>query len=101
MIFNFYLCFIYLFIYLFCFLEPYLWHMEVPRLGVKSELQLPAYTTATTTQDLSCICNLHHSSQQHQILNPRSKVRNRTHNLMVPSQICFHCTTTATPNPYI
>ena len=23
------------------------WHMEVPRLGVKSELQLPAYTTAT------------------------------------------------------
>ena len=22
-------------------------HMEVPRLGVKSELQLPAYTTAT------------------------------------------------------
>ena len=29
--------------------------MEVPRLGVKSELQLPAYTTATAMWDLSCI----------------------------------------------
>ena len=28
---------------------PYLWHMEVPRLGVESELQLLAYTTATAT----------------------------------------------------
>ena len=31
---------------------------------------------------------LHHSSRQHQILNPPSKARNRTLNLMVPSQIC-------------
>ena len=38
------------------------WHMEFPRLGVKSELQLPAYTTATATWDLSCVCNLYHSS---------------------------------------
>ena len=28
-------------------------HMEVPRLGVKSELQLPAYTTATALPDSS------------------------------------------------
>ena len=28
------------------FLEPHLWHMEVPRLRVESELQLPACTTA-------------------------------------------------------
>ena len=28
------------------FLGPHPQHMEVPRLGVKSELQLPAYTTA-------------------------------------------------------
>ena len=34
------------FIYLFVFLGPHPAHMEVPRLGVKSELQLPAYTTA-------------------------------------------------------
>ena len=44
--------------------------MEDPRLGVKSELQLPAYATATVTPDLSHICKLHHSSQQLQILNP-------------------------------
>ena len=31
----------------FGFLGSYLRHMEVPRLGVKLELQLPAYTTAT------------------------------------------------------
>ena len=27
--------------------------MELPRLGVKLELQLPAYTTATATPDLT------------------------------------------------
>ena len=42
-------------IILFWFLGLHLWHMEVPRLGVKSELQLPAYTTATATPDLSCV----------------------------------------------
>ena len=52
--------------------------MEVPRLGVKSELQLPAYTTATATWDLSNICDLHHSSQQHQMLNPLSEARDCT-----------------------
>ena len=35
----------------FAFLGLNLWHMEVPRLGVKSELQLLAYTTATATLD--------------------------------------------------
>ena len=45
----------------FFFLWPHLQHREVPRLGVKSELQLPAYTTATATPDLSCICELHHT----------------------------------------
>ena len=33
----------------FCFLGPHLKHMEVLRLGVKSELQLLVYTTATET----------------------------------------------------
>ena len=48
----------------FCFLGPHPQHMEFPRLGVLSELQLPAYTTATAMPDPSCVCNLHHSSQQ-------------------------------------
>ena len=64
--------------------------MEVPRLGVKSELQLPAYTTATAKQDLSRICYPHCSSQQRQILNPLSEARDH----MVPSWICFCCATT-------
>ena len=49
--------------------------MEVLRLGVKSELQLQAYSTAMATQDLSSICDLHPSSQQHRILNPVSEAR--------------------------
>ena len=36
--------------------------------GVESELQLPAYTIATATPDLSHSCTLHHSSWQRQIL---------------------------------
>ena len=43
--------------------------------GVKSELQMPAYATATAMPDLTHIHDLHHSSQQHQILNPLSKAR--------------------------
>ena len=54
-------------------------HMEIPKLGVKSELQLPAYTTATATWDPSCICDLCRSFHQHQILNPLSKARDQTH----------------------
>ena len=44
-----------------CVLGPHPWHMEVPRLGVKLELQLLACTTATAMQGPSCTCNLHHS----------------------------------------
>ena len=29
-----------------CFLGPQVWHMEVPKLGIKLELRLPAYTIA-------------------------------------------------------
>ena len=45
--------------------------MEVPRLGAESELpHLPAYTTATATQDPSHVCDLHHCTRQGQIFNP-------------------------------
>ena len=49
--------------------------MEVPRLGVQSELPLQPCATATVTQDLSRVCNLHHSSQQLWTLNPLSGAR--------------------------
>jgi len=60
--------------------------MEVPRLGVEGELQLPAYAAATAMQDPSHICELYHSSRQRRILHPLSKARDRTCNLMDPSQ---------------
>ena len=54
--------------------------MEVPELGVKSELQLLAYTSATP--DLSRILDLQHSSWQHWILNPLREARDQTHIFM-------------------
>ena len=75
------------FFFFFFFLGLHLWHMEVPRLGVELELQLPAYTTATGTWDLSHICNLHHSSWLCQIINPLSKARDQTHILMDTSRV--------------
>ena len=42
--------------------------MEVPRLGVESELQLLACTIAAAMLDPSHFCDLYHSSGKHQIL---------------------------------
>ena len=82
--------------FLFVFLGPHPQHMGVLRVGFKSKLQLPAYTTATATPDLSPICDLHHSSWQLLIPNLLSKARDQTHNFMVASQIHFRCTTMGT-----
>ena len=91
----------YLFIFSFVFWGLHPQHMEFPMRGVQSELQLPAFTTATATQDLSRICDLHHSSWQRQILNPLSQARDRTCNLMVPRWIHFCCATMGTPEIFI
>ena len=82
------LCLCFGFCLSFCLLGPYPWHMEVPRLGLKLELQLPAYATATATRDLSLICDLHHSSWQGWILNPLSEARDQTHVLLYASWVC-------------
>ena len=71
--------------------------MEVPRLGIQSELQLPAYSRAAAMPDLSCVCAPHFSSQQRQILNPPSEARDQTRYLMVPSWIHFHCAAMGMP----
>ena len=73
--------------YVFSLSILHLQHMEVPRLEVQSEVQLPAYITATATPNLSHICALHHSSRQCQILNLLSKAKDQTHILMDISQV--------------
>ena len=69
---GFLLCFVFLFSFV---LGPHPRYMEVPRLWVESELQLPGYITATVTQDLSYICDPHQSLWQCLILNPLGEVR--------------------------
>ena len=76
------------YLFFFCFLGLHPQHMEVPRPGVESELHLPAYATATATPDHSYVCDLHHSSWQHWILNPLSEARARTRILMESSRVC-------------
>ena len=63
--------------------------MELPRLGVESALYLPTYTTATAMQDLSCVCDLHHSSWPRQILKALSWARDGALILMDTSQIRY------------
>ena len=64
--------------------------MEFLKLGDESELWSLAYTTATATPDPSHICDLHHSSQQHQILSPLSEARDQTYVLMDDSEVHLH-----------
>ena len=54
--------------------------MEVPRLGVESELGmgLPAHTRATAMWDLRYMRVGYHSLQQHWMLNPLSEARDQT-----------------------
>ena len=62
-------------------------HMEVLPLGVKSELQLLAHAKATATSNPSRVCDLHYSSRQRRILNPRSETRAQTCVLLGTGQV--------------
>ena len=62
--------------------KPDLQHIEVLGLGVKLELQLLADATAMATPVPSCICKLHCSFQQHQVLNPPREARDQIQILM-------------------
>ena len=72
--------------------------MEVPRLEVELELYPLAYATATAVPDPSCICDLHHISWQHWILNPLSKARDWTCVLMDTSQVDYRWAMMGTPS---
>ena len=73
----------FVFVFVFVFFGPHPWHMEAPRLWVQSQLQPLAYTTVTATLDLSHVCDLYHSSQQHWIPNSVSEARDQTRVFMV------------------
>ena len=59
--------------------------MEVPRLGVESELQLLTYITATVMPDSSRVCDPQHSSWQQ--VNPLSETRDQTCDLIDTSRV--------------
>ena len=92
-----FLFFFFFFFFFLCFLWPHPQLMEVSRLGIKLEVQLPAYATATAMRDPSHVCDLHHSSPQCRIPDPLSEARDRTCVLMDTSRICFYGATTGTP----
>ena len=62
----------------------------VPRLGVRLQLQLLGYTTATATPHLSRLCHLYHSSGRHRILNPLNGTRDQTCVLIDARKVHFH-----------
>ena len=80
--------FFFFFFFFFGFLGQRPQHMEVPRLGVELELELPAYTTATATPDPSCvrICAAHRNAGS---FNPLSETRDCIHVLTDTSQFCY------------
>ena len=94
--------FFFFFLSFFVFLGPYLRHMEVPKLGVKLELQLPAYATTTATPDL-------HTAASSTYTTAHCNARSLTHwavqgsncILMDISQIHFHWATTGTPQCHL
>ena len=59
------------------------------QVGVESELWLLVYATATATWDLTHVCDVHHSSQQSQILNLPRMARDQTHVFMDTSQVHY------------
>ena len=66
-------------------------------LGVESHLHLLACTTTTAITKPSLVCDLHHSSQQHWILNLLIEVRDQTYILMGTRWVCYLWATMGTP----
>ena len=98
----------------FFFLGQHPQHTEVPRLGVIQSYSRWPTPQPIGTQDLSCVCNLHHSSrqhwipgnlhhssQQHWIPDPRSETRGWTCILMDTSWICYHWATRESPDFFL
>ena len=81
----------------FCFFRAALMAYESSQARGQIRATAAGLHLSIATPDPSHVCDLHHSSRQCRILNPLSKARDRTHNLMVPSRIRFCCARTGTP----
>ena len=86
-----------LLIFILFFLRAMLTAYGSSRTRCEMALQLPTYTTAKAMQDPHWGCDLHHCSQQLQILNVPSKAQDPTCILMDTSRIHFHWANTGTP----
>ena len=73
----------------FFFLWLHLNHMDVPRLGVKLELQLPACATTIATWVPSHIYDQHHRLWQCWILHPLSKASEPAMELAFLQTLCY------------
>ena len=89
---SFFFCFVlFCFVSVFCFLGPHQWPVEVPRLGLESELQLPAYSNLGSE-----LC-LQLTPQLMAMPDPQPTERGQGLNPHPHSWIRFCCTTTVTP----
>ena len=86
---------VFFFFFFLVFLGPR--NMECPRIGVELELQQLPSATASATQNLSRVCDLHYSSQPRQIFNPLSEARVRTYILMDTSGVPYCWATMGIP----
>ena len=84
----------FLFCFGYCFLGLHPQHTEVPRLEATAASPHQNHSNARSELYLRPTPQL----RQCWILNPLSETRNRTRDLMIPSQICFHCAGTGTPD---
>ena len=66
------------------------------RSQARGQIGAAACATATATADLRCVCDLHHSSLQHWILNPLSGARDQTYIFMDTSQVRYCWSTIGT-----
>ena len=82
-------------------LEYFVLKKGVPAANGSSQARGRIRATAIATWGPSCICNLPHSSRQHQILNSLSKTRDQICILMDASRVCYRWTTMGTPRATI
>ena len=86
----------YLFIYLFMLFRALPMAYGSSQAGGQIRAAAASLYHSQSNMGSSRICNLHHSTQQHQILNPLIKGRNWTHVLMDTSQVRYCWATTGT-----